>query len=102
MVSATSQSTRDFLTPPEIGERYGVGEGTVINWIRRGVKIAGQRIRLDALRIGSRYRVSLTALDEFLRQCSPSATAVDDERRQQNAVAAQAASVRIKKRVGLK
>lgn len=102
MVSATSSPARNFLTPLEIGESYGVEKGTVINWIRRGVKIAGQRVKLDALRIGSRYRITPAALDEFLRQCSPSAQAVDDERERQNAVAARQASERVKRRVGLK
>lgn len=98
MVSAT---TRDFLTTTDICRRYHVTESTVVRWMRRGVPGNGQRVFLEYLKVGGRYRVKPQALDEFIRLTS-SPAAVEAERQRENAVAAQQASERIKRRVGLK
>lgn len=48
------------------GER--AAPGTLARWIRRGVSVpGGGRVRLQAVRVGSRWKLTETAFAEFLK-----------------------------------
>ena len=53
-----------------------VSEDTVLNWIRRGIRVKEKSrtkvIRLDGKRIGGRWFIPREALDQFLRAIAPS------------------------------
>ncbi len=44
----------------------GVHAATIIRWITRGVRVKGQVIKLEALRLGGRWVTSTQALDRFM------------------------------------
>ena len=50
----------DYLSTPEIAARFGVTRLTVLNWIHGG--------KLEALRIGGRWKVTPEAIDRFIHQ----------------------------------
>jgi hypothetical protein len=66
-------TAEEFLTPQEIAARFRVDQDTVLRWIREGVNVRGlpRPVRLDAVRVGNRYRVPADALAAFLAACNP-------------------------------
>jgi hypothetical protein len=59
-----------YLSTVDIAIRFGVTRATVGLWIHTGVKgPAGAVVRLDARKIGGRYRATEAALEAFLRAC---------------------------------
>ena len=69
---------------PEARRILGVSAGTIIRWCDRGVVIAGgKRIKLEAERIGARWRTSVEAVHRFKAACNPG----DDAAKPAHAVA---------------
>ncbi len=62
MTTETSQlrPNRSFLTPQEVSELLRVSVYTVRRWIKQG--------DLPAYRVGRSWRISASALDEWLEQ----------------------------------
>jgi hypothetical protein len=52
----------------DVKERYGLTTHTVINWIKTGLKANGERVKLDAVRVGGRWKTSEAALSRFFGQ----------------------------------
>ena len=64
---------------------------TILRWITRGVRVRGQTVKLEALRLGGRWVTSRPALDRFLARLTAASSgeatppfaatpAVEDER----------------------
>jgi hypothetical protein len=59
-----------YLSTAEIARRLGTTVNRVGVWITSGVNGAGgARVRLDARKIGGRYKATEAALEAFLRAC---------------------------------
>jgi hypothetical protein len=59
-----------YLSTVDIAIRFGVTRATVGTWIHRGVQAPGGAVvRLDARKIGGRYKATEAALEAFLRAC---------------------------------
>ncbi len=65
------------LVLADVADRAGVTVQTVRKWIASGVSIGGRPVRLAALRVGGRIRVTEASLSQFLSACNPKATAVE-------------------------
>lgn len=61
---ATEGCPLPFLTPEQVAERYGVGVGRVIGWIRRG-ELTGLNLSGSPRSKRPQYRISAEALDKF-------------------------------------
>lgn len=59
-----------LYTVPEIAEAMELDRVTVFRWIQRGVKlpISGNTERLEAFKVGERYKVSGQSLRAFLEK----------------------------------
>jgi excisionase family DNA binding protein len=62
-----------YLSPPEVARLVpgGTSDEAVYRWIRRGVKHHGRRVKLAAVRVGGRWKVSREALKAFLSTINP-------------------------------
>ena len=61
---------RRIIPPSRSGKRVHVS--TLIRWIRQGLKTShGQRVRLEAVRVGGKWATSLEALDRFFHALTP-------------------------------
>jgi hypothetical protein len=59
-----------YLSTVDIAVRFGVTRATVGLWIHRGVNgPAGAVVRLDARKVGGRYKATEAAVEAFLRSC---------------------------------
>jgi hypothetical protein len=59
-----------YLSTVDIAVRFGVTRATVGMWIHRGVNgPGGAVVRLDARKVGGRYRATEAAVEAFLRAC---------------------------------
>lgn len=59
-----------YLTTVEIARRFGTSAKRVGIWARKGVQGAGGAVvRLDARKVGGRYRATEAAVEAFLRAC---------------------------------
>jgi molybdenum-dependent DNA-binding transcriptional regulator ModE len=59
-----------YLSTAEIARRLGTTVPRVAIWIRTGVNgPGGARVRLDARKIGGRYRATEAAVEAFMRAC---------------------------------
>jgi hypothetical protein len=59
-----------YLSTVDMAIRFGVTRATVGHWVRAGVKgPGGSQVRLDARKIGGRYRATEAALEAFLAAC---------------------------------
>jgi hypothetical protein len=59
-----------YLSTVDIAVRFGVTRATVGLWICRGVSgPGGTVVRLDARKVGGRYKATEAALEAFLRAC---------------------------------
>lgn len=84
-----AQAARRF--PPYRGDRP-VNPSTVFRWITVGIRFAdGQRIRLDAVRLGGRWLTSGQALARFMAAQTPQAEGKPARPVQANRRAARAA-----------
>ncbi|MES2208564.1 MAG: helix-turn-helix domain-containing protein [Chloroflexota bacterium] len=63
------------LTVDEAAAEIRRHRGTVENWIRAGVVVAGRRVKLAAVRVGGRYTVPRAALAAFVAACNPDTAA---------------------------
>lgn len=58
-----------LLSLSEAAEQLSVGTAAVRAWIVRGCRSAtGRMVRLSAVRIGARWKLSQDGIDEFLRE----------------------------------
>lgn len=69
-LGARLRSRRGDWTLRAIADEYGFHIGTVGLWVRRGVKVCGHTVRLEARRIGGRWRVADEALALFIARCT--------------------------------
>lgn len=60
-------------TLAETAGKASVDVQTVRAWIHKGVSVAGRRVKLAAIRVGGRWRVTPSALAKFLSDCNPQA-----------------------------
>jgi hypothetical protein len=59
-----------YLSTVDMAARFGVTRATVGVWIHQGVKgPAGAVVRLDARKVGGRYKATEAALEAFLAAC---------------------------------
>jgi hypothetical protein len=58
-----------YLSTAEIARRLGTTVNRVGVWITSGVNGRGARVRLDARKVGGRYKATEAALEAFLRAC---------------------------------
>ena len=58
-----------LLTFQQVAARCSVNYATVTRWVRFGVKVNGAKIKLEAARMGGRYRTSVEALERFHAAC---------------------------------
>jgi hypothetical protein len=59
------------LTVHQLARELGVTPRQVYGWAGVGVKVAGQVVKLEAVKLGGRLRTSREALERFLARCSP-------------------------------
>jgi hypothetical protein len=62
-----------YLSPLEVARLVpgGASDEAVYRWIRRGVRHHGRRIKLAAVRVGGRWRISPAMLKAFLGAINP-------------------------------
>lgn len=65
------------MSPLQIARLHGVDRGTVQRWITHGVMVRGRRIRLEAVRVGGRWEVTIEELDAFERRATAAAIDAD-------------------------
>jgi hypothetical protein len=59
-----------YLSTGDMAARFGVTRATVGHWVRAGVQAPGGAVvRLDARKVGGRYKATEAALEAFLRAC---------------------------------
>jgi len=63
--------TEREITPKQAAAMFHppVYPGTVWSWMRDGLLLNGERIRLKASRVGKRWYTTATAVETFKRQC---------------------------------
>src|SRR4051812_40605845 len=78
----SSVASEPHITPSALsrqvcleGESRPVHTGTVIRWITRGVRVRGQIVKLEALRLGGRWVTSTKALDRFMAKLTAATSA---------------------------
>jgi molybdenum-dependent DNA-binding transcriptional regulator ModE len=92
-----------YLSTAEIARRLGTTVPRVAIWIRTGVNgPGGARVRLDARKIGGRYRATEAAVEAFMRACDgrEAPPVSETEAARQRRVDAEVR--RVRKRLGLK
>jgi hypothetical protein len=55
----------------------GVDRVTIRRWITRGIVVGGERIRLEAARVGGKYVTSKEALERFVNRMSQRSEVAD-------------------------
>jgi hypothetical protein len=98
-MSVLTENAPAYLTPQDIAVRYSFDQDTVYTWITSGVRVRGQMIRLDALRIGKSWRIEQAAWERFLAACNPGREDVRPEH--ETTAAARASTKRMRKRLGM-
>lgn len=58
-----------LLTFQQVAARCSVNYATVTRWVRFGVLVNGVKVKLEAARMGGRYRTSVEALERFHAAC---------------------------------
>jgi hypothetical protein len=79
---------------PSLQREPRLHQSTILRWIHRGVLgTGGQRVKLEAFRLGGRWYTSLEALQRYAARLSgePAATPKTEAEKLQNAQAANAA-----------
>jgi len=77
---AAEVAAGDVLTCPEVARRgpstrqgKRLHPSTVLRWVLHGVRTpTGQRVRLEAVRLGGRWVTSVSALERFIAAQTPS------------------------------
>lgn len=57
-----------MLKVSDVMSQLSVGRSTVRGWMLHGVKIRGRNYKLPAIRLGSHYRITQQALDQFISE----------------------------------
>ncbi len=70
MSANPSAGTTAPLTTGQVATRCGCRHETVVQWISRGVRVQGRRVKLTAFRAGRRYKVTEAGLEAFLAACA--------------------------------
>lgn len=66
-----ASSEIELLSLNEVANQLKVRKGTVRDWIVNGCRSAlGREVRLQAVRVGARWRLTQDSVDEFLRKLS--------------------------------
>ncbi len=65
-----STATCAPMSTSEVATRCGCRHETVCQWIGRGVRVQGRRVKLAAFRAGRRYKVTEAGLEAFLAACA--------------------------------
>jgi excisionase family DNA binding protein len=84
-----------LLTPLEIARRLRVHQDTVHAWIKNGVPVAGRVVKLGAVRVGWRWRITEDELRAFVAACNPA-----EEGEPEQPPAARAATRELRRRLG--
>lgn len=67
-MAAVALRKRSYLTLPEIAEELQVDISTICRWIGSGISVRGRLVRLKALRVGCRWRVTTADLNGFIAE----------------------------------
>lgn len=74
MLSEILDDLPERMTVTNAAQACGANVSTVWRWINRGILINGERVRLQAVRVGGRLFITAESLRRFLtdlNRCSP-------------------------------
>lgn len=63
-----STQPAELIKIAELATEWRITSDTVLRWVRRGIKIDGKVVRLEGVRIGSRWHVTRAAALTWWRQ----------------------------------
>lgn len=75
-----STQPAELVKISEIATEYRVAPDTVLRWVRRGLKIDGEIVRLEGVRIGGRWYVTRQAAVTWWRRLNHFAEVVEPAR----------------------
>lgn len=101
MAETTLTLPERCLTVAQVAARAGVGRNTVCEWIRRGVLVAGRRVKLQAVRLGGSWRVAEEWWARFIAEQNGGARVELAEQQTRRRRAAEEAQRRARELVGL-
>lgn len=101
MPATTDPETFD-LSFAAVARELAVNRTTVLRWNSAGVAVGGVRVRLEARRVGGKYRTSRAAVGQFLAACQAGREGVPVVRTPAQVAAAAAAARKTLAAMGVK